>query len=396
VARAIRIAHVADTHLGYRQYGKTDPQTGRNQRTVDIEKAYERIVDDILTRDVDLVMHAGDIFHHPRPSWSAIRAFVEQTQRIAAAGIPMVAIAGNHDMPRLRTSDSLFSILQLALPKVKIVAGYDLEEVPFPDLDVLIHAFPHGALGNPNAEMPWPRPKTRNILLTHGLLPTVELQGHRREPGEVEISAALTSPSLDYIALGHYHLWGAYGPNTYYSGSTERISWADYDATPGYNIITLGDSEPATEHVPIEVRPMRRLDSMDARGRSAKEIADAILIAAQRLRDPSAMVRVTLHSAERSTRREVEAIVRREYNNIVWSLEVNAPQESIFPVGSFNTVDVPDFSPLKLFEQFIEERQKEGIYTAEFAQAFRERGLQALRTATENAQATESSEEVPA
>ena len=46
---------------------------GRNQRAVDIERAYAAAIDDILTRDVDLVIHAGDVFHHTRPSWQAMR-----------------------------------------------------------------------------------------------------------------------------------------------------------------------------------------------------------------------------------------------------------------------------------------------------------------------------------
>ena len=44
----IRIAHITDTHLGYRALNKQDPRSGRNQRTVDFEHALERAIDDIL------------------------------------------------------------------------------------------------------------------------------------------------------------------------------------------------------------------------------------------------------------------------------------------------------------------------------------------------------------
>src|SRR5688572_31259885 len=111
--RPIRIAHLADTHLGYRALYRADPNTGRNQRAVDVEHAYARAIADILTRDIDLVIHAGDVFHHTRPSWQAMRAFLIETRRLDRAGLPAVVIAGNHDTPRLRTSGSAFSVLSL-------------------------------------------------------------------------------------------------------------------------------------------------------------------------------------------------------------------------------------------------------------------------------------------
>src|SRR5687768_18149660 len=93
----ITIAHISDTHLGYRAYFRNDP-SGRNLRTLDIELAYEKVVNDVLTHDsLDLIVHTGDVFHHSRPSWSAIRAFIEQTRRLEAAGVWMIVIAGNHD-----------------------------------------------------------------------------------------------------------------------------------------------------------------------------------------------------------------------------------------------------------------------------------------------------------
>jgi DNA repair exonuclease SbcCD nuclease subunit len=70
----VRTLFISDTHLGYRALFKIDPETGRNQRSIDIERAYERVIDDILDRRVDLVIHAGDVFHHTRPAWAAIRS----------------------------------------------------------------------------------------------------------------------------------------------------------------------------------------------------------------------------------------------------------------------------------------------------------------------------------
>ncbi len=44
----LRIAHLADTHLGYSALTKLNPMSGHNQRAVDIERAFAAAIDDIL------------------------------------------------------------------------------------------------------------------------------------------------------------------------------------------------------------------------------------------------------------------------------------------------------------------------------------------------------------
>ncbi len=128
---SIRVAHLADTHLGYRAMSKLDPETERNQRSVDFECAFEATIDAILEEKPDLVLHAGDVFHHTRPTWHAMRVFIRQMRRIERAGIPAVVIAGNHDTPRMRTSGTAFSVLELALPEIEFVTDYDVARKRF-------------------------------------------------------------------------------------------------------------------------------------------------------------------------------------------------------------------------------------------------------------------------
>ncbi len=149
----IRIAHFSDTHLGYRGLTKVHPETGRNQRTMDVDAAFTRTIDDILRRHVDAVIHSGDVFHHTRPTWHSLRHFIRQMRRLEDAGIPTLVIAGNHDTPRMRTGGSAYSVLELALPKIRFVADYEDDHVldaSFDALNLHIHAIPHGALTNPD------------------------------------------------------------------------------------------------------------------------------------------------------------------------------------------------------------------------------------------------------
>lgn len=390
--RRLRIAHVSDTHLGYRALYRADPETGRNQRAVDIERAYEAAVDDILTRDVDLVIHAGDVFHHTRPSWSALRCFVRQTRKLEAAGLPTVVIAGNHDTPRLRTSGSAFSVLELALPAVDFVTEYEERSFRFESLDLALLAVPHGALTNPIPPIAVPEPGVLNVLVTHGMVPGLLPKG-QREVGEEALSGALLDAGFDYVALGHYHLWGAQGHNAWYSGSTERTGFGDEGCDPGYSIVELGapGEAPQVEHIPIKTRPMKTLTPLIGDGRTARELADMILDRVKIMAQPDAIARVELKETPRAIRREVEAILRRESPPLIWSLQVFSPADVLAGFGE-RSGEVSATDVRSLFAQFVTERTGTE-YEPAFAEAFRERGERALEEAIRAAETAASAED---
>lgn len=380
----IRIAHLSDTHLGYRGLNKVDPETGRNQRTIDVDQAFERAITDILRRDVDLVIHSGDVFHHTRPTWHSLRLFIRQMRRIEQAGIPTVVIAGNHDTPRLRTGGSAYSVLDLALPEIRFAADYEdvhITEEPFAAMNLHIQAIPHGALTNPDPVAPLVMPGRRNILVCHGMVPGILKPGQHTEAGEQELNTALLDSRFDYIALGHYHVPMQPAPKAWYAGSTERFGFGDWNVTPGYTLVTMGAPGEAVEveHIDLPARPMVSLKPVSGSGGLlARDIADRILGQLQAGATPDAMVRVELRETERPVRREVESIVRRESEPFCWSITV-AQERTLFTpetTGPVADIDgVPDIR--SLFRTFVAERS--GVYyDATFAERFLERGDQAL------------------
>jgi DNA repair exonuclease SbcCD nuclease subunit len=391
--RPLRIAHLADTHLGYRALGRSCPETGRNQRSVDIERAFMATIEDILRRNVDLIVHAGDLFHHTRPSWSTLRCFVRTMRRIEEAGIPTIVIGGNHDTPRLRTSGSVFGLLELALPAIRFAAGYDLEEIPYNDHTLTVHAVPHGALTGPISPVPYPNARHRNVLVTHGLTPSVQLRGGASyEPGEELLAADLLGHDIDYVALGHFHLAGDQGRNAWYAGSTERMGWGDEKVNPGYLLVTLSDpgSQPEVEVISMQgARPMKSLHPVSGEGRSAEELAELILDRLRALDLPDAITRVELRDTPRPVRREVESIVQRHATELVWSVRVYSPADvrAVFeqPVGDHSFGDLQT-----LFREFVDQREHDQTYDAAFAAAFRQRGTAAIAEAQRRAEETSS------
>jgi DNA repair protein SbcD/Mre11 len=384
----LRIAHISDTHLGYRALFKSDPETGRNQRSLDIEHAYETAVTDILSRNVDLVIHSGDVFHHTRPSWPALRCFIRQTRRLEEAGLPIIVIGGNHDTPRLRTSGSAYSVLDLALPKTTFVTGYE-EEFPSLDESMNLHivAVPHGKLADNSPPFTQPEKGKRNILITHGLVPGMNLRGHR-EPGEEEVSDSILDATFDYIALGHYHVSSKQRHNAWYAGSTERMGFGDENVDPGYLIVQLGapGEPPEVEHIPLPARPMKTLPELDAEGMDAREIADKVLAQLKKLKMPQAITRISIAKAHRPIRREAESILRRESPDVVWSLLVYSPGENPFENGRRDAeTEIGDIKTL--FAEFVKERTEGGLYDKTFAAAFQARGERALDDAIRAAEA---------
>ncbi|HEX5847675.1 MAG TPA: metallophosphoesterase, partial [Rubrobacter sp.] len=118
--------------MGYTRYARLDPETSRNQREVDVQEAYGRAVDAILERDVDLVIHSGDVFDSVRPATHVIIGFLKQTARITLqANIPYLVAAGNHETPRLRSTTAALEYANL----VNVISAhgfeidYDLQDV---------------------------------------------------------------------------------------------------------------------------------------------------------------------------------------------------------------------------------------------------------------------------
>lgn len=86
----MKFAHLADTHLGYRQFGLIE-------REKDFYEVFGKVINKIIEEKVDFVIHSGDLFETAKPSPMALLEFQKGLLKLKGAGIPMYAIAGNHD-----------------------------------------------------------------------------------------------------------------------------------------------------------------------------------------------------------------------------------------------------------------------------------------------------------
>ncbi|ERG88134.1 MAG: DNA repair exonuclease [halophilic archaeon J07HX5] len=222
-----RLVHTADTHLGYRQYH-------RSERRVDFLTAFEQVIDDAVAAEADAVVHAGDLFDDRQPGLPDLTGALSALERLDDADIPFLAVVGNHESKRGRQWLDLFEQVGVATRLgrspvvVDNVAIYGLDYVPQARRDALDYEFtPHSA--------------THAALVAHGLFEPFE-HGDWDAHHLLEESPVL----FDTLLLGDDHT-----PRTRrledptatwltYPGSTERASAAEHDDR-GYNVVVFDD-----------------------------------------------------------------------------------------------------------------------------------------------------------
>lgn len=219
----MRIVHLSDIHLGFRQYQR-QTSAGLNQREADVARTLHRVVDKVIEINPNIVLIAGDVFHTVRPTNPAILHAFSQFQRLVQR-LPeaqVVIVAGNHDTPRTTETGC---ILRLFVPLGIRVVEAEPERIPLFNGEVSVLAVPD----LPTGARPSLTPDTSakyNILLIHGevegILPKYAVSADRipMTISEEELGAH----RWDYVALGHYHVYRSVAPNAFYSGSLDYTS----------------------------------------------------------------------------------------------------------------------------------------------------------------------------
>jgi exonuclease SbcD len=279
----MRLIHLADLHLGYRQYQRLTP-TGINQREADVARAFQRAVDRILELRPDIVLVAGDVFHSVRPTNPAIVHAFRQFSRLrdGLPGAPIVVIAGNHDAPRAAESGGILGLfLELG---IEVVAA-NPRRIPFPQQDLEIFAVPANMARDVDLK-PGDQAKHKVLLLHEELEGVLPRLTWRPEQFANELPLAALNPELwSYVALGHYHVYRRVAPRVYYSGALEYTSnnvWGELAEESVLRLSGKGFIEHDLEtgahtfHVLEPARAVLDLPAIQARGMTAPELDFAI------------------------------------------------------------------------------------------------------------------------
>ncbi len=315
----MRLAHLADLHLGFRQYQRLTSR-GHNQREVDVGQAFTRAIDGVIAARPDAVVIAGDLFHAVRPTNSAILLAFREFARLRAAlpEAPVLAIGGNHDTPRSAETTSIFGLFREL--GVHLTPLERAERFAFPALDLSVLGVPHAALmGTPRPALEPAGAERFQVLVMHGETPGLfsRERDHAEAGGAAIEVAELETPGWSYIALGHYHVQRQVGPRAWYAGSLEYVSpnaWGERREeerldVPGKGWLLVDLETGVVERQPIDP-PRRVLDlpALDADGLSAPELdrllGDAIAAVPGGIAD--AVIRQVVRQVPRPVARELD------------------------------------------------------------------------------------------
>lgn len=363
---ALRLLHIADTHIGAGWPRRKPARDARAYRGDDFARAYQRVLERAREHNVDLVIHAGDLFDHSRPTQAHVAEACEPLLRLAQEGVPVVVVPGNHER------SALPACLWLAHENVHIMAQPRTVQLSCRGVRVAVSGFPcvrrgvaaqfDGALRATG----WSEIRADvHILAVHQTF-----RGARCGPadyvfrgGDDVIDTEAVPGEFHYVAAGHVHrhqvLRGGLlgGPPIVYAGSPDRISFAEMDEPKGCVLVTFAAGRADPRFIEHDVRPMCNVP-IDVGGHTAGTLPLAVherLAAAP----PGAIValrltgQATRHAlrnvrlAGSIARQRPDLMVHASWNGVEWVPEREADDLrrsaglADSPGGVFSVLDAP-------------------------------------------------------
>lgn len=406
----IRLLHIADIHIGMENYGRTDPQTGLNGRVMDFLRRLSDAVDYALDHEIDIVIFAGDAYKTRDPNPTFQREFARRMKRLADAGIPVVMLVGNHDLPAVAqraTSIGIFSTLAVPntflgnrekLWQITCRRGQPVQvaTVPYPlksglltdeesrgksiaEVDALMQqtlAENIRALAGEARQ----QPDIPAVLTGHFTVQEASTGSERSIMIGRDVAVArsvLADPAWDYVALGHIHkhqsLNGDAHPPVIYSGSIERIDFGEEREPKGWVVATIQRGRADWQFVAHYRRPARPFITIavDLRGEEG-DPTPAVLAAIAQRELTDAVVRVNLRlRAEQETllqEREVLAALHgAAYFVAGFNKDVERPERQ-----RLGAVSVESLAPRELLARYFEVTEVSPQRSARLLQAAEE------------------------
>lgn len=268
----MKLLHIADLHLGKRVF---------EYSMLEEQRAVLAQISDIAKREaVDALLIAGDVYDRTVPPAEATVLLSEFLTALAAAGIRIYMIAGNHDSAERLT----FAAPLLAESGVFVAGGVTdkVQTCYIEDTDigrVAIHMLPHfrpaelaHAMGRDGfadsaealsalfAENPLDDARY-HVLLAHLFVSGSETSDSENPViGTVDAVPASLLADFDYVALGHLHRPQALADNVVYAGSPLCYSFSEVGQGKSAVLITLIQGKAEWHRIPLTpIHAMREI-----------------------------------------------------------------------------------------------------------------------------------------
>jgi len=242
-------SHISDTHLGLQQYGL-------DERERDVYDSFNQAIDISIKDHVDFVIFAGDIFHTPNPSGTAILQMANALKRLKENSIESFFILGEHDISRMRATPIPYVYNNLEFSKYVgngkpvyhkdvMIVGFDKIrksefesfEEKFKEIDTL--AKQHNG---------------HKILVLHQGITEINQFA-------AELNSSDLPKSFTYYAMGHLHdksvkQFDQLGGPLAYPGSTEMTTSEGINETEkGFFEVDISSKEAKPNWIKLDTRP---------------------------------------------------------------------------------------------------------------------------------------------
>ena len=266
----IRFIHTADIHLGktYRN------SSGEAERYEDFFRCLSGIVKDSLNEKVDFMLICGDLFHTGQILPKTFAKTIETLQPLKEAGIPCIAIEGNHDWIHRRNNISWMAALSemgyIRLLRPDRIEDGDYRFDPFDEETgmgghIEIEGLNIYGLGYIGAQAGSHVERICNAVTTENNLLLFHVGIWKYSPveiGNMKIEEAHPlAEKFSYVALGHGHkpyvIETPEGkPYAYNPGAPERVNFGEEKYDKGYYFVTVEDGKFSPEFRSTDPRPM--------------------------------------------------------------------------------------------------------------------------------------------
>lgn len=265
--KSLKFIHASDIHLGSQQYRNT-------HRANDFIRAFQEILTVGLFKDVDFIILAGDVFTSlemlPGKLTKIVNILTNFSNKTKGT-IPIIAIEGNHDIRKFSRGQKFPKRGQSWL---KLLSSLNLLIL----LDANIEAPPNEMFQEYNKEtnrggkikiknaiiygtryinqtpeeyiLKFKRAIKREKGKFHILLQHFGIQGQMENvPGVEYQKIKPLNESVDYLALGHFHLQFTLEGWIYNPGSSEAASSIDSSYKRGVFLVEVLGGDPFTKHI---------------------------------------------------------------------------------------------------------------------------------------------------
>jgi len=250
INKTLKILFLADTHLGFDLPMR--PRIEQRRRGLDFFKNYHLALQPAFNREVDFVVHGGDLFFRSRVHPKIVGDAFKPLLQIADLGLPVYIVPGNHERSKIPRS---------LLESHRLIHIFDKSRTFYfktEDKTVALAGFPYyknGIRRDFKRVLEWTDVESKKtdvrILCMHHIVEgaQVGIQNFTFRQGDDVIEGKDIPAEFDVILSGHIHRCQVLTKDlsgrplvapVLYPGAIERTSFVERAENKGYFIVEVG------------------------------------------------------------------------------------------------------------------------------------------------------------